>query len=169
MFPSIFVVSGTAQSTGVSVWFLPSSISWSWLYGLTILVCFLLSLSFHAPRSDGKGNRIPPGPFGLPLLGQSCLYSSTHIRLRIHPGSFPFLTHYPEVTLDYWYKKFGKMYSFRLGNQLVMAISDPRIVKDLMVTNGAIFSSRKDMFVKAQTIFLRRAITGTGYNDTWCV
>ncbi|KAJ7883512.1 cytochrome P450 [Mycena olivaceomarginata] len=150
MFPPIFVVSGTAQLTGISVWFLSSSISWSWLYGLTIMVCFLLSLSFHAPRSDGKGNRVPPGPFGLPLL-----------------GSFPFLTHYPEVTLDYWYKKFGKMYSFRLGNQLVMAISDPRIVKDLMVTNGAIFSSRKDMFVKAQTIFLRRAITGTGYNDTW--
>lgn len=83
------------------------------------------------------------------------------------PGSFPFLTRYPELSLDYWYKKYGNLYSFRLGSTLVVAISDPGVVKDLMVTNGAIFSSRKDMFVKAQTIFLRRAITSTCYNDSW--
>lgn len=75
--------------------------------------------------------------------------------------------HFPELSLHAWHMKFGDIYSFHLGNQLFIAISDPGIVKDLMVTNGAIFSSRKDMFIKAQTIFLRRAITGTGYNETW--
>jgi hypothetical protein len=59
------------------------------------------------------------------------------------------------------------IYSFRLGNQLVAALSDPSVAKDLMVTNGTIFSSRMDMFVEVQTIFLRRPITGTGYYDTW--
>ncbi|KAJ6577307.1 cytochrome P450 [Mycena capillaripes] len=72
-----------------------------------------------------------------------------------------------ELTIDLWYKKFGNIYSFRLGNQLVVAVSDPRIVKDLMVTNSAVFSPRKDMFVKAQTIFLRRAVTSTRYNHIW--
>ena len=51
------------------------------------------------------------------------------------------MTHYPELTLDYWYKKFGPLYSFWLGNQLFVVISDPGIAKDLMVTNGAVFSS----------------------------
>ncbi|KAJ7154265.1 cytochrome P450 [Mycena filopes] len=138
----------TTASLLLSLW--PYTAYWPYLLVAAILVYLRVALSFQPPKSDGKGNRIPPGPFGLPLL-----------------GSFPFLTHYPELTLDYWYKKFGDIYSFRLGNQLVVAISDPGIAKDLMVTNGAIFSSRKDMFVKAQTIFLRRAITGSGYNDTW--
>ncbi|KAJ7921257.1 hypothetical protein B0H13DRAFT_1467875, partial [Mycena leptocephala] len=59
------------------------------------------------------------------------------------------------------------IYSFRFGNQLVVVLSDPGVVKDLMVTNGTTFSSRMDMFMEAQTIFLRRPITGTGYYDTW--
>ncbi|KAG5640609.1 hypothetical protein DXG03_007942 [Asterophora parasitica] len=82
-------------------------------------------------------------------------------------GSFPFLTHYPELTLDYWAKKFGPLYSMWLGNQLFVVVSDPQIVKDLMVTNGAVFSSRKEMFLKSQTIFAGRGITATPYNDRW--
>lgn len=60
------------------------------------------------------------------------------------------------------------MYSMRLGNQLFVVVSDPQIVKDLVVTNGAIFSSRKEMFMKSQIIFARRGITATPYNETWC-
>jgi cytochrome P450 len=36
-----------------------------------------------------------------------------------------------------------------------------------MVSNGAIFSSRKPYFVKNQIILRGRAITGSPYNDTW--
>ncbi|KAF5367594.1 hypothetical protein D9757_010645 [Collybiopsis confluens] len=99
---------------------------------------------------DKHGNRIPPGPIGLPIL-----------------GSFPFLTHFPELTLDYWAKRFGPIYSLWLGNQLFVIVSDPQIVKDLMVTNGSVFSSRKEMFLKSQIIFAGRGITATPYNDRW--
>ena len=84
-------------------------------------------------------------------------------------GSFPFLTDYPELTLDYWAKKFGDLYSIWLGNQLFVIISDPQIVKDLMVTNGSVFSSRKEMYLKSQIIFAGRGITATPYNDKWSV
>ncbi|KAG6879386.1 hypothetical protein C0992_003100 [Termitomyces sp. T32_za158] len=97
-----------------------------------------------------SGDPIPDGPMGLPIV-----------------GSFPFLTKYPELTLDFWASKFGPLYSMWLGNQLFVVISDPHIVKDLMVTNGAIFSSRKEMFLKSQTIFAGRGITATPYNDRW--
>jgi hypothetical protein len=46
------------------------------------------------------------------------------------------------------------LYSFWLGNQLFMIVSDPAIAKDLMVTNGSVFSSRKEMFIKSQTVLL---------------
>ena len=54
-----------------------------------------------------------------------------------------------------------------LGDQLFVIVSNPKIAKDLMVTNGAIFSSRKEMFIKSQTIFAGRGITATPYNDRW--
>ncbi|KAF5370951.1 hypothetical protein D9757_009883 [Collybiopsis confluens] len=108
------------------------------------------AILFPKRLADEHGNPIPPGPLGLPIL-----------------GSFPFLTHFPELTLDYWAKKFGPLYSLWLGNQLFVIVSDPQIVKDLMVTNGAIFSSRKEMYLKSQIIFAGRGITATPYNDKW--
>ncbi|KAE9386355.1 cytochrome P450 [Gymnopus androsaceus JB14] len=115
-----------------------------------VFVQALKAFIFTPRRVDQHGNSIPPGPVGLPIL-----------------GSFPFLTHYPELTLDYWAKRFGPLYSLWLGNQLFVIISDPVIVRDLMVTNGAIFSSRKEMFLKSQIIFAGRGITATPYNDRW--
>jgi len=56
-----------------------------------------------------------------------------------------------------------------MGNQLFVVVSDARIAKDLLVSNGAIFSSRKQYFMKNQTILRGRAITATPYNDTWSV
>ncbi|KAF2713931.1 cytochrome P450 [Pleomassaria siparia CBS 279.74] len=94
--------------------------------------------------------RIPKGPWGFPLL-----------------GSFPMLTKYPEVTLDGWARKYGSLYSVRLGNQLFVIVSDPAIAKDLMVTNGVVFSDRKEMFIKSQTVFRGRGITATAYDDRW--
>ncbi|KAF4616879.1 hypothetical protein D9613_008923 [Agrocybe pediades] len=121
---------------------------------LTALLCavvFILYNTFSGRHlKDANGNSIPAGPVGLPIL-----------------GSFPFLTHYPELTLDYWAKKFGPLYSMWLGNQLFVVISDPQIVKDLMVTQGSIFSSRKEMYLKSQIIFAGRGITATPYNDRW--
>ena len=79
------------------------------------------------------------------------------------------LTKYPELTLNRWARKYGPLYSVRLGNQLFVIVSDPGIAKDLMVTNGAVFSDRKEMFVKSQTVFAGRGVTATPYNDRWCV
>ena len=69
--------------------------------------------------------------------------------------------------LDYWAKKFGSLYSIWLGDQLFMIVSDPFIAKNLMVTNGTVFSSRKEMFIKSQIVFAGRGITATPYNDRW--
>jgi hypothetical protein len=100
---------------------------------ISATVILLIKAVFNKRLTNKDGNSIPNGPIGLPIV-----------------GSFPFLTDYPELTLDHWAKKFGSLYSLWLGDQLFMVISDPNIVKDLMVTNGAIFSSRKEMFLKSR-------------------
>ncbi|KAI0364881.1 cytochrome P450 [Pilatotrama ljubarskyi] len=82
-------------------------------------------------------------------------------------GCFTYLTKYPELSLDRWARKYGPLYSFMIGNQRFVILSDPYVVKDILVTNGAIFSSRKDMFMKVQTILQHRGITATAYNEVW--
>ena len=54
-----------------------------------------------------------------------------------------------------------------MGNQFCVVVSDPNIARDLFVVNGAVFSSRKNYFLKNQIILRGRAITGTVYGDTW--
>lgn len=89
-----------------------------------------------------------------------------YVRLRLI-GCHPFLNRYPELVLDRWSKRFGPIYSMWLGSQLFVVVSDPAIAKDLLVNNGLTFSSRKEMFIKSQTVFAGRGITATPYNETW--
>lgn len=56
-----------------------------------------------------------------------------------------------------------------MGNQLVVVISDPVVARDLLVVNGAIFSTRKTYFMKNQVILRGRAITASEYGGTWYV
>ncbi|RDB27130.1 hypothetical protein Hypma_004573 [Hypsizygus marmoreus] len=144
-------MAGFSHADGVQ-WHIPTlSQSILILASIVSATVYLFAKAIRSRRLvDEHGNSIPNGPLGIPIL-----------------GSFPFLTDYPELTLDYWAKKFGPLYSMWLGNQLFVVVSDPQIVKDLMVTNGAIFSSRKEMFLKSQNIFAGRGITATPYNDRW--
>jgi hypothetical protein len=100
---------------------------------------------FRRNLKDKDGHPIPPGP----LLR----------RTAIRP--------YPERVLRDWSKIYGPLFSLWMGDQLFVVISDARIAKDLLVSNGAIFSSRKPYFMKCQTILRGLAITSTPYNDTW--
>ncbi|KAL5370853.1 hypothetical protein PMIN02_013016 [Paraphaeosphaeria minitans] len=97
-----------------------------------------------------KAASIPKGPTGLPML-----------------GSFLSLKRYPERTLDRWAKYYGPIYSVWLGNQLFIIVSEPGIAKGLMATHVAVFSDRKEMFIKSQTVLVGRGITASPYGKRW--
>ncbi|KAI9878768.1 MAG: hypothetical protein M1830_010570 [Pleopsidium flavum] len=143
-----YATNGLFADVSARSMFSPSVIT---IVAVSAVAIYLLSGTFFAQSLvDKHGNGIPKGPWGLPIV-----------------GSFPFLTQYPELTLDSWSKKFGNLFSMWLGNQLFVIVSDPAIAKDLMVTNGSIFSSRKELFIKSQTVFSVRGVTATPYNDKW--
>ena len=112
---------------------------------LAMAVYFLTPVLLRKIISDTDGNTLPPGP----------------------PVRYAFLQKHPELTLDYWAKKYGPLFSIWMGTQLFVVISDPQIAKDLLVTNGAVFSSRKRYFIKNQVILRGRAITASEYGDKW--
>lgn len=106
---------------------------------------FIFPLIFRKNLEDKHGHRIPPGP----------------------PIRYPFLRRHPERALRAWSRTYGPLFSLWMGNQLFIVISDARIAKDLLVSNSSIFSSRKQYFIKSQTILRGRGITVTAYNDKW--
>ena len=133
-----------------------------------IIVALSLLRRTHTPR-DKAGNVVPPGPRGLPIIGGTYVYVVIIFsRLTADSsGVFPYLAKYPELSLHKWAKQYGPLYSFVLGDQRIVVLSDPNVVKDILVTNGAIFSSRKDMFLKVEIVLAHRGITASGYNETW--
>jgi len=76
-------------------------------------------------------------------------------------------TRTPKHILDIWAKKYSPIYLFWLGNQRFIILSDPNIVKDLLISQGAIFSSHKDFYIKSHTILAGRGTTATPYNAKW--
>ena len=110
-----------------------------------LAISLLLPLIFRRNLKDKNGHPIPPGP----------LFRYAAIRP------------YPERILRDWSKSYGPLFSLWMGDQLFVVISDARIAKDLLVSNGAIFSSRKPYFMKSRMILRGLAITSTPYNDTW--
>ncbi|KAI0319249.1 cytochrome P450 [Amylostereum chailletii] len=109
------------------------------------LVCAIFPWFFRRNIVDAHGHPIPPGPL-----------------LR-----YAFLRKYPERALAAWSQKYGPLFSVWMGNQLFVVISDARIARDLLVTNGSIFSSRRQYFMKNKTILNGRAITASAYDDRW--
>ena len=114
---------------------------------LAVLTLPLVILPFILRRNlkDKDGHPIPPGP----LLRRAAI------------------RHHPERVLRDWSRTYGPLFSVWMGDQLFVVISDARIAKDLLVNNGAIFSSRKPYFMKSQMILRGLSITATPYNNKW--
>ncbi|KAJ7473127.1 cytochrome P450 [Mycena galericulata] len=106
---------------------------------------FVVPLLVRKNLVDQEGNPLPPGPF----------------------FRYAYLGAYSELTLDRWAKRFGSLVSVWMGNQLFVVISDPRVAQDLLVENGAIFSSRKPYFIKNEVILHNLAITASPYSHVW--
>ncbi|KAH9991557.1 cytochrome P450 [Russula vinacea] len=133
--------------TGLLALFSTTPLSVSRLSALLVLLAltFIFPLIFRRNIVDKDGHSIPPGP----------------------PLRYAFLRRYPERALRAWSRTYGPLFSVWMGNQLFVIISDARVAKDLLVSNGSIFSSRRQYFMKNQTILRGRAITASAYNDTW--
>ena len=112
---------------------------------VAIAIYFLSPILLRKWIYDKEGNTLPPGP----------------------PIRYAFLRKYPELSVDYWAKKYGPLFSIWMGSQLFVFISDPHIARNLLVTNGAMSSSRKRYFLKNQIILRGRAIAASEYGERW--
>ncbi|OQV22189.1 Cytochrome P450 2J6 [Hypsibius exemplaris] len=84
-------------------------------------------------RSRKTRKSLPPSPFQLPLLG--CL---------------PFLDHkFPHLSFSKWADRLGKIYSCRMGTQLVVVLNEAQLIREAFAQ--PCFNGRPDMYTSRVT------------------
>ncbi|KAK3686112.1 cytochrome P450 [Podospora appendiculata] len=96
-------------------------------FALILVTLLLYKLRNVGQRPPGY----PPGPPTLPVIGNLHLMSGKH----------------PHHQFKKWADEYGPVYSLILGSRVVVVLSSPQAVRDLLDKRSAIYSSRPDMYI----------------------
>ncbi|CAH0381736.1 unnamed protein product [Bemisia tabaci] len=100
----------------------------SWILHLAFLT-FCASLVQWLVRYVQHLRRLPPGPYGLPVIGYLPW---------IDPKK-------PHITLTNLVSKYGKIYSLKFGNLTTVVLADPVLIREAFRKD--VFSGRADLYV----------------------
>jgi cytochrome P450 len=96
----------------------------------------LVLLAWRAYESQSRPARFPPGPSGIPFLGN----------LHQIPKGLPFLA------FEDWSRKWGPIVGFKLGSQNAIALHNASDVHELIVKHGAVASARPPRYVAQEHV-----------------
>ncbi|XP_059317230.1 cytochrome P450 83B1-like [Lycium ferocissimum] len=116
---------------------------------LVIILPIILNFLYLAKKS-GK-NVLPPGPLGLPLIG------------NLH--QFDSLT--PHIYFWNLSKKYGKIFSLKLGSATVVVVSSSELAKEVTKIQDLAFCSRPSILGQQKLSYNGRDIGFAPYSDYW--
>ncbi len=100
-----------------------------WLLSLLLGLVVLLWLRTILTTSDASGAGLPPGPYGLPFLGYLPWIDSKA----------------PYETFAQLSRRYGRIYSLKLGDMLAVFITDPELVRQAFSRD--VFSGRAPLYL----------------------
>ncbi|XP_073026220.1 cytochrome P450 83B1-like [Primulina eburnea] len=124
---------------------------------IIIIPFLLLSFSifflfyFFKPKYPNKISRLPPGPKGLPLVGNLHEFDPVHPHLYLHKLA----------------KKYGPLMSMRFGFRPAIVISSARVAKTAFKNNDLTLAGRPTLIGLQKYSYNGHDITFSNYNDTW--
>lgn len=96
------------------------------MLGYLFLIICLIIVAVIAYWYLKMPKNLPPGPPGFPYIGCS-----------------PFMKIGEEhLILEEWMERFGKIFRFYMGNQLVVALADFEAIEEAFVKQGDVFNGR---------------------------
>ncbi|KAJ5133076.1 hypothetical protein N7448_001895 [Penicillium atrosanguineum] len=111
-------------------------------------LAFLIYQIFQVGR---RPKNMPPGPPTLPVVGNLHLLPSKDVHVKFKE----------------WADKYGEIYSVMLGNQRMVVLNSPRVVKDLIDQRSNNYSSRPEMYVGQTLISGGYRLVLMQYDEGW--
>ncbi|MCD7472202.1 hypothetical protein HAX54_013210 [Datura stramonium] len=117
-----------------------------------LFVAFPIILIFLLPKAKKScKNNLPPGPLGLPFIGNLHQYDA--------------LT--PHIYFWKLSKKYGKIFSLKLGSTPMIVVSSAKLAKEVLKTQDLVFCSRPSILSQRKLSYNGRDIVFQRYNDCW--
>ncbi|KIK64878.1 hypothetical protein GYMLUDRAFT_160779 [Collybiopsis luxurians FD-317 M1] len=117
----------------------------------TFLLLAAVTVLFTFYRPFRAGGKLPPGPRGIPILGNL---------LQI-----PVLRPYPKFRE--WAKQYGPVFSLKLGSQIVIVLNTAQAANDLLNTRSKIYSSRAPPHVAHDIMSDGQRLVFLPYDKEW--
>ncbi|TMW81588.1 hypothetical protein EJD97_008802 [Solanum chilense] len=119
---------------------------------LLLLVAFLIILIFLLNKTKiSRNTNLPPGPLGLPIIGNLHQYDSVT----------------PHIYFWKLSKKYGKIFSLKFGSTPIVVISSAKLAKEVMKTQDLAFCSRPSTLCQQKLSYNSNDIVFSPYNDYW--
>ncbi|XP_058094423.1 cytochrome P450 71AU50-like [Magnolia sinica] len=132
---------------------MPAMFSW-WttvlFVAVAVVVCGVWSFSYLLHASKDQKKRLPPGPTGLPIIG------------NLH-----MLGHLPHRTLHSLAQKYGPIMYMRLGMVPTVIVSSPQAAQQILKTHDAIFASRPYTEAGKYLSYNRKGVAFAEHGQYW--
>ncbi|WMV48391.1 hypothetical protein MTR67_041792 [Solanum verrucosum] len=121
-------------------------------FPLFVALVIIIILTFLIPKAKRNGKCIlPPGPLGLPFIGNLHQYDSLTPHLYFWKLS----------------RKYGKILSLKLGSSTMVVVSSANLAKEVMKTQDLAFCSRPSLLGQQKLSYNGQDIAMSPYNDYW--
>ncbi|PWA72875.1 cytochrome P450 [Artemisia annua] len=116
-----------------------------------ILVLIPLITFFFLVKFRNSKSKLPPGPRGLPIIGNLHQLNTSHLSDHLWQLS----------------KRYGPLMSLRLGCVQTLIVSSAQMAKEVLKTNDVIFCSRPVFTGQEKITYGYKGLVLTPYNDYW--
>ncbi|KAI0076940.1 cytochrome P450 [Panus rudis PR-1116 ss-1] len=117
---------------------------------LFLVVVLTTVYLFRQWYNRSKNGKLPPGPRGLPLVGNT-----------FQIGRLPWFQ------LTKWAKQYGPIYSLNLGNQLLVVLNNHKVATDLLDKRSTIYSDRPRSIMTGELLCGGFFFAFNSTNDLW--
>ncbi|XP_061363142.1 cytochrome P450 83B1-like [Gastrolobium bilobum] len=121
---------------------------------LLLLLCLtlpLLLLFFFHKHKTINNPPLPPGPRGLPIIGNLHQLDNSVLYLQLSTLS----------------KIYGPLFSLQLGSRPAIVVSSPEIAKKVLKNNDLVFSNRPKLLGQQKLSYNGLEVVFSPYNDYW--